>query len=374
MPTQLVDELRALIARDGPITFERFMDLALYSPGLGYYTTRSPGTARPARALADFQTSPQVHPAFGDLLARELLQVWETLDRPVPFRLAEPGAGDGTLAGQIVTGLREREPSLVVEYHAVDVGWPQRDATPEGEIHWWSSLAALRQSGAKVSCIVSNEFFDALPVHRVAWLGGRLREVYVDWGRAGIFERLGEPSHPALVDWLADRGAPAEGWRGEICLRLEPTLRELASLLDRGLVLTIDYGRGPGDDASRPFAEESVVAYHRQQWSDELYQRVGDQDLTSHVDFDALLRLGRQLGLEPAGALTQRDFLLSRGLADNSECWAAREPTAGRQWQARLALAELIRPAGLGRLKVVAQRKGINYSLIRSHYPKRSFL
>ena len=371
MPTQLVDELRELIWRNGPITFERFMDLALYAPDLGYYTTQPPGTTRPASALADFQTSPQVHPAFGDLLARELLQVWRALDRPVPFRLAEPGAGDGTLAGQIVAGLRVREPSLVVEYHAVDVGGPQRDAT--GGIHWWPSLAALRHSGRKVSCIVSNEFFDALPVHRVAWHGGRLREVYVDWGRAGFVERLGEPSHPALVDWLAERGTPAEGWRGEISLRLEPTLRELASLLDRGVVLTIDYGRGPGGENSRSLAEESVAAYHRQHWSDEIYQRVGEQDLTSHVDFDALLRFGQQVGLEPAGALTQRDFLLSRGLADNSESWAAREPTAGRQWQARLALAELIRPAGLGRLKVVAQRKSISYSLTRSYYPTRSF-
>lgn len=75
MPTHLVDKLRALIARDGPITFERFMDLALYAPGLGYYTNPTSGTTRAARARADFQTSPQVHPAFGELLARELLQI-----------------------------------------------------------------------------------------------------------------------------------------------------------------------------------------------------------------------------------------------------------------------------------------------------------
>jgi SAM-dependent MidA family methyltransferase len=194
-----------------------------------------------------------------------------------------------------------------------------------------------------------------LPVHRVAWTDGRLREVYVDWVD-GFVERLGEPSTPALGAWLSENEvAPAEGWRGAICLGLEPTLQAVAGLVPRGVVLTIDYGDVMGEvDRSG----DGVLAYHRHQWTDDVYARVGEQDLTCKVDFGALLRIGRKYGLEPAGITTQREFLLRLGLAREAERWANREASPGKQWEARFALAELVRPDGLGRLKVVAQRRG----------------
>ncbi len=383
---ELVERIRREIGRNGPITFERFMELALYEPDLGYYATLKPrpdefaasgaaqrrgpgerlvngGSDRPSGALADFQTSPQVHPAFGYLLARELRRIWEMLGRPRPFVVAELGAGAGELARSILAGLADEAPGLAVIYHAIDLRAPREEGArpaPAAEVApiWWPSLDALVESGARVHGVVSNEFFDALPVHRVAWVGGALREVYVDWAGGGFVERLGEPSLAVQIAWRAQQNqSRAEGWRGEVCERLRPILTALTHLIDRGVVLTIDYGYGLDDDAAPP--GETLLAYHRHYWTDDLYRRIGEQDLTSHVDFGAFQRLGREVGLEPAGALSQRAFLLGLGLAADAETWAAREPTPGRQWQARFALAELVRADGLGRLGVVALQKGL---------------
>lgn len=361
----LVECIRTLIQETGPITFARFMDLALYAPGLGYYASLRPGAEGESGALADFQTSPQVHPIFGDVLSAELLRIWRALNCPHPFAIAEPGAGAGELARQILVGLGEREPGLTIVYHAIDGRAPMdrvsiKDVDP---LVWWPSLAALRRTGERIHCVVSNEFFDALPVHRLARIAGELREVYVDWTDQGFSEKLLPISDSQLVEVLGERGV-AEGWRGEVMGILPDVLEELAGLVDTGVILTIDYGHGVADGRFGAPSGETLLAYHRHHWNDDLYHRVGLQDLTSHLDFAALLRLGRDFGLEPAGALTQRDFLLSRGIAAETERWVTREKTPGRQWQARFAIADLIRPDGLGRLKVAAQTKDrVGYEL-----------
>lgn len=408
--------------------FDRFMEMALYEPGLGYYATLACDPSGQSGSSADYQTSPQVHRAFGYLLARQLAHFWEALGRPNPFVVAELGAGAGELADQIIEGLAAAGLPARVVYHAVDrrvgdgsgrspgptddaewssddtgvrevstanpspnlsptrgeqvdVGAGDRWSVPQGivasnagssdgrdaasridsrgQITWWRDIAELRQAGVQVHCVLSNEFFDALPVHRVAWVGGRLREVFIDRGERGFAERLGEPSDAALARWIADGGVlPPEGWRGEICLRLVPVIEAIAGILDRGLMLTIDYGDETADRFQK--LNGTLLAYYRHQWTDDVLRRVGEQDLTSHVDFGALLRVGRRYGLEPVFLTNQRDFLLRLGLVDESERLIAREPTVGRRWQARFALAELVRPDGLGRLKVLVQRRGLN--------------
>jgi SAM-dependent MidA family methyltransferase len=228
-----------------------------------------------------------------------------------------------------------------------------------GGCRHWPSLAALCQTVPAVDCIVSNEFFDALPVHRLARLNGRFWELYVDAAGDGFGERWGELSTSRLAEWLEARPeALADGWRGEACLRLEPILADVAQLVERGAVLTIDYGYG-ATDAAGELPGDTVVGYRRHQWTDDLYRLAGELDLTSHVDFRALFRVGRTVGLVPAGATTQRGFLLGLGLARDAERWVGREATPGRRWQARCALTELVQPRGLGRLTVVLQTKGV---------------
>jgi SAM-dependent MidA family methyltransferase len=359
------------------------MQAALYEPGLGYYVARaSPsGNGQSPSPFDDYQTSPQVNPLFGRLVARELTRVWRALGQPNPFVVVEPGSGDGELGQQLLEGFGELAPSLVVDYHAVDVrfaggGWPH----PAPRLHHhvlsspaggrdkiessWPTLSHLASSGAvpEVHCVVSNEFFDALPVHRLVWTGGAFREVHVDWGGRGFVERLGELSDPALAEWVEAEGAePEEGWRGEVCLELDRIYSDLARLVRRGVILTIDYGHDAPD--SRRGAD-TLLAYHRHHWNVDWYARVGAQDLTSHVDFSAVLRVGRRHGFEPAGLTIQRAFLLGLGFAEEAERLIRALPRASQQWQTRLALADLVSAAGLGRLKVLAQTRGdVRYCL-----------
>lgn len=349
----LVARIRDLIRRDGPITFDRFMDLALYEPGLGYYTSHAALPQGGPGTLADFQTSPQVHPIFGQLVARELVRIWEALGEPRPFLMLELGAGGGELARQILDGLADRMSGVDVVYHAVDV----RRGVGIGELVWWPDLATMAASGRRVDVVVSNEFFDALPVHRLIRVGGELREVYVDWGGHGFVERFGDPSDPTLANLVRHRkGVTREGWRGEVCRRIDRVLETVAGAIDRGVVLTIDYGYEASDP--RYPDGETLLAYYRHQWSNDVYLRVGEQDLTSHLDVDGFLRAGAQFGLAPARVTNQRDFLRRLGFDEDARQWAERESTPGRQWQSRFAMAELIDPRGLGRLKVVAQTKG----------------
>jgi SAM-dependent MidA family methyltransferase len=343
-----------LIRREGPITFNRFMDVALYDPEGGYYTR--PRTAGQAGPAADYQTSPQVHPIFGDLLAVELVRNWESIGRPGPYVVAELGAGSDELAQQILASLSERAPAIVPQYHAVELRPDPSGKAAVAErakICRWPALDSLAAAVTGAHVVLSNEFFDALPVHRLTRVGGTLREIYVDVVGERFVERLGELSDPGLAVLVAHRpDARQEGWRGEVCTRIAPMLATIAGLLGQGIVLTIDYGFLMDDTPG-----ETLLAYYRHQWNDQIYERVGEQDLTSHLDLTYFLKQGEIVGLEPVSVTTQREFLLGRGFVAEAEHWAAREPTAGRKWQARFAMAELIDPRGLGRLKVVTQRK-----------------
>ena len=130
-------------------------------------------------------------------------------------------------------------------------------------------------------------------------------------------------------------------------------------------MLTFDYGYEL--DQLRDTDTETLVAYHRHQWNDDVYRRVGEQDLTSHLDVDSFLRIGREVGLEPAGVTSQRDYLRGLGFAEEADRWASRQTSPGRQWQARFDMGELVSLGGLGRLKVIAQTKGnISYRALNA--------
>jgi SAM-dependent MidA family methyltransferase len=379
----LVEILRDRIARQGPITFDQFMEAALYEPGLGYYASAVDDPDGAPGTVADFQTSPQVHPLFGYLIARELRRIWETFGWPEPFVVVELGAGAGELACQILAGLAEKERPVATRYHAVDRRYagtgaeheiadssacqqgghaltvvaapPWADHVPGG-VTVWPDLPTLAMLLRGAHAVISNEFFDALPVHRLARVGGALREIYVDWAESGFVERVGELSDARLAALVEHRaGVGTDGWRGEACSRLERNLDLVAGLLDRGVVLTIDYGYE--SDEAPGSSGETLVGYYRHQWTDDVYRRVGDQDLTSHLDVAAFLRIGQKVGLMPVKVATQREFLLGLGFAKAAERWAARQRSPGHQWQARFALTELIDPRGLGRLKVITQLK-----------------
>ncbi|HEY2887201.1 MAG TPA: SAM-dependent methyltransferase, partial [Candidatus Limnocylindrales bacterium] len=312
----LIERIQAEIAASGPLTFARFMAIALYDPDHGYYRVASD---RPSRS-GDFLTAPELHPIFGAAVARQLDEVWQRLERPDPFVLREYGAGSGTLAATIVDGLRADASGLVdgLQYQPVEINEVRRAEILE-RLGAFIRTADVAESRRFKGVVLANEFLDALPVHRVEQVAGRLLERFVVWDEeAGrLVERPGEPSTDALADRLEqDRVALVDGQVGEICLEVEPWLAAVAADLEQGLVLVIDYGHPAPAlyDSSRRGG--TLRAYSGQRAHADPFIAIGRQDLTAHVDLTALESGARAHGLTVLGDVSQAELLLGCGLEE----------------------------------------------------------
>ncbi|MGH2517564.1 MAG: class I SAM-dependent methyltransferase [Ktedonobacterales bacterium] len=384
------------IARSGPMTFARFMALALYHPTLGYYNGGGQGR-EPLGWSGDYFTSGDLHPLWGWALARQLHQMWELLSRPARFDVVEPGAGRGLLARETWRYALERAPewASALHYTLVDRSAPAaplRQARarrlandlaalpiPDGRVCWANSLADVAAGSPITGCIISNELVDALPVHIVAVHAGILHEVYVtlDEQTGALVESLGPPSAPEVAGYLDTyripwRGYP-DGWRAEICLDAIAWMREVAAIPRRGFVLTIDYG----DTARRLYTPErqhgTLAVYTGHQMGVRPLAQPGSQDLTAHVNFTALIEAGRAGGLRMAGLTTQGELLRRLGILEEMETLGTRlYPAADterhtdrgqadhlRRMSLRGAISALLNPHGLGGFRVLAQHRGV---------------
>jgi SAM-dependent MidA family methyltransferase len=360
---ELLAAIRAEIGRDGPMTFARFMEIALYDPARGYYRGPVP---RPGRA-GDFLTAPEASPIFGRTLARFAAAVHDALGRPEPFAIREFGAGVGALAAPLVLALRDApDGPRAIRYIVAEVEPARVDAVA-------ARLAAERapdsvtvepdDAGPIEGLVIANEVLDALPTHRVVVRGGRLREVFVSVGEGDeLVDAEDEPSTPAIRDRLAADGVElAEGQRAEVCLRLDDWVAAAAAGLDAGVLLVIDYGHDAGDlyDPRRR-AAGTLATYLGHTVGDEPYRAVGRQDLTAHVDVTALSRAATAAGLQPLGEATQTDFLARLGIGD---LLVAEQTRPGASLPAyletRSAVVRMIDPAAMGRFRVLAFGRGI---------------
>ena len=376
--------LRRIEAR-GLITFAEFMEVALFWLQGGYYLVRSP-----VGASGDYYTSPSVHPAFGALLAVQLLQMWHFLDRPQPFTVVEMGAGNGLLARDIlsysahllpefrrslryvcldlraVAGLEttlpsiENAPKVSRIAAAVPTAGDKADSLTSGQAGTRPLRYGIPLSGVR-GCILSNELLDAFPVHQVKLRRGRLQEVYVAFQDGLLIETLGEPSCPQLAGRLGSVGVElAEGQVAEINLGIDFWAGEVASALESGFVLTIDYGK----TASQLYSAEerpdgTLTTYYRHTQTDDPFRQVGSQDITAQVDFTAVVQAGRAHGLSMLGYARQAEFLRSLGLADWQRILAGLS-LSQRQAQAnRAGMLDLARTGGLGDFKVLVQGKNV---------------
>lgn len=350
-PTTLLLELKRRISTQGKITFAEFMELALYWPRGGYY-------AQSRAAGADFFTAPAAHPAFGALLSLQLEELWHTLGSPAPFVVVEPGAGWGHLAGDSIAYAQHLEPAFAASLHYIAIDRAARP--PEGIlplVHWVQSQG-LSLRGI-TGCIVSNELFDAMPVHRVVIRDGRLREVYVTFKDGKLAEEEDNPTTPALEHRLIDEGITlAEGQKAEVCLALNPWVQEASQTLERGYLLTVDYGH-PASALYAPARTGGTLrCYYQHTVSASPYDYPGGQDITAHVDFTALAALGKRYGLESYPLITQGEFLRNLGLLDFQRRLANAGLPQPERDANRMAMLELARPGGMGDFKVLVQRKG----------------
>ena len=366
---RIADEIR----RDGPLSFARFMDIALYDPEAGYYTAADgadEATTGPGRA-GDFLTAPEGHPIFGWAMARHLDSVWVALDRPARFVVREHGAGTGALAAGILDGLRRSGSPLLeaIRYQPVDAA-PARLAALERRLDGLGLADRLEPAdeGPETGAILANELLDALPVHRVeGGPGGLLLERFVALGPDGAFTTtLGEPSTPALAARLEAEGVRlAPGQPAEICLAIDAWIARSAAALKRGELLLIDYGYAAAE-LYRPERGSTLRAYHRHRVHADPLVAIGRQDLTAHIDLTAVERAALAARLTPIGQTRQARFLaaLEAG-ALLADLQSDPEMDLGRYLEARAALVRMVDPRVTGAFTVLAFGRGLDTSAIR---------
>jgi SAM-dependent MidA family methyltransferase len=361
-PSQLATILTEHIRAWGPITFAKYMDACLYDPQHGYYT-RAEQLPR-----HDYFTSVDASPIFGRLLARQFQEMWVQLGCPAEFLLVEPGAGTGALAPQILDFTAESFPEFysALQYVAVERSAARRAAASAGSIaehvaaqHF--AMVSDMPAHIPCGCIFSNEFFDALPVHRLVREGNELREIYVGSGPNGLCEQFGALSSPALAEYLTEQGITLqEGQLAEVNLEACAWIAQMGARLGRGFVLTIDYGHEAEELYDHLHMRGTLLAYEKHRASENFFRAPGQQDLTAHVNFTALDRHGSRAGLQRTGLTSQSNFLLS--LARHSDFAELQSPamTESEQTRARLLFKTLIYPEGMGEtFQILIQHKGV---------------
>jgi SAM-dependent MidA family methyltransferase len=335
------DAIRAAIADHGPITFAEFMEHALYGSG-GFYEHP------PVGEEGHFVTSPHLHPVFADLLRFALGEMRSGLGDPDPFPIVELGAGDGTLALQLLEGAREAgAPDL--DYAAVERSAGAREQLGELGLRVAERIEDL--PSVDPGCVFANELLDNLPFRRVR--GGDDGPVEIKIGVS--HERFLEVETRCDDELLAAIALPPELGR-EIVV---PTnafrlIDEMAGWLRRGYVLFIDYG------SEGPTASGSVHGYRSHRVQHDVLSEPGSADITAGVDFAAIARRAEQRGLEALGLVSQRDALLALGYERWNEGQLRRQTDAlssGRSreavgaWESRGVANILIDPMGLGGLR-----------------------
>lgn len=349
LPRILHDEIA--VSPTGLLTFAQVMQRALYDPEHGYY---GPGPRRIGRS-GDFYTAVSVGPLYGRLLARLAQQVWQEQDRPADFILVEQAAHDGQLAEDIL-GVSEF-PYLIVEpnprYESVQ---RQRLARFADRVQWVSSLADLPARPALFLC---NELPDAMPVHLVRWDGVAWCELQV--GSDGEAFRFVEaaPSSQKLITELArlPQDLPA-GYTTEINLAALDWMQELAGSALHGVICIADYGF----DESELYAPErstgTLRRYRQHQTDDRVLEDLGECDLTTHINFTALIREAEAMGLQTSHYEHQGRFLGRLGM-DWLRTLDGRPPDAATQALLR-QYQSLTHPAFMGRsFRILLLEKGI---------------
>ncbi|NJO40205.1 MAG: class I SAM-dependent methyltransferase [Cyanobacteria bacterium CRU_2_1] len=381
---------------DRRIPFAEFMELALYHPQHGYYATNQTGKG----IQSDFFTSSHLGSDFGELLAEQFAQLWELLDRPHPFTLIEMGAGQGLIVQDVLRYLHrhhfsvfealnyiiiETSPALIAEqqhrFQKLIQSW--------GQLHWrsWDEIP----KNSIIGCCFSNELIDAFPVHQIAIEHGKLREIYVTLARGqenqgtekhsssfflpplSFSEVIDKLSTPKLAEYfdLINIQCPSErypeGYRTEVNLAALDWLTTIADRLQKGYLLTIDYGYPAHRYYSPTRNQGTLQCYYQHAYHADPYVAIGYQDITAHVNFTALEQHGKQCGLETIGFTQQGLFLMALGLGDRLASLSQPDPDTPLHdlLQRREALHALINPMGLGNFGVLIQSKGVDNQSLR---------
>lgn len=313
---KVVDRVRdAIDAGSGWISFERFMEIALYEPGLGYY---SAGAAKLGSG-GDFVTAPEISPLFSRCVASQCREILEHVSAD---GILEIGAGSGVMAADLLSELATRG-CLPERYSILEVSADLRERQREtlaarvpqfiGRVHWLDRLPDEHRG-----VVVANEVLDALPVQRFRVRGTDINALGVTWqlGRLDWSETRADPPLDDAVRRIeANLGTPLpDGYTSEVNVRLGPWLGSIAAMLREGVALFIDYGLPQRQYYRTDRREGTLLCHFRHRFHDDPLINVGVQDIGAWVDFSAVAEAASSAGMSVAGFTTQAHFLIGNGI------------------------------------------------------------
>ncbi len=354
-----------IVAAGGQISFARYMELALFAPGMGYYSAG----ARKFGEQGDFVTAPEISPLFSRALAQQLAEVLDPFDET--GEVLEVGGGSGVMAADILAELEALD-ALPAQYLILELSADLQERQRETlatrvphlleRVHWLHELPAPGFRGV----VVANELLDALPVHCFVTHKKGLQERCVSFAE-GRFQWAGNETDELLLpEHLTEiiTKLPS-GYTSEINLAATGWVQSIANLLDAGVVLLIDYGYAAAEYYHPQRDGGTLMCHYRHRAHEDPFVYPGLQDITAHVDFTAIAEAAVSAGLEVRGYNTQGFFLLGNGISELAHSFEA----LNEQQQVLQAqqMRTLTLPAEMGeRFKVIALARDY-------HQPLRGF-
>lgn len=354
-----MENLKEIIAdqikKAGAISFRDFMEMALYYPGYGYYTSAHTKIGR----IGDFYTSAHVHPVFGALIGKQIAEMWEAMGKPGSFYIVEIGAGTGYVAHDMLAYLEGTDFFEAIHYVIIEINihlikeQQQLLHRYQNKIQWVLSPAEITPV---TGCLFSNELLDAFPVHLIYTNGGKISEIYVTIKNDDFCEEYEECS-AEILSYLDEFSIflPSE-YRTEVNLDIRKWLSDVTPIIDKGFIFTIDYGYPAAEYYSPRRKAGTIMCYYRHQLNDNPYQHIGHQDITAHVNFSSLKKWGEEYGFECVGFANQGTFLVSLRI---DEVLQEKYAANNIKRNSVNAVSKLISPEGLGEShKILIQYKG----------------
>ncbi len=344
------------IVTHGTVSFQKFMEMCLYDSELGYYNSKEPIVGRDG----DFYTSSTFSPVFGTVIGRQLEEMWRLMGEPA-FTIVEYGAGTGALCLSILDHLKHNDRIYAqLRYCIIERSSAMRELEKNilhEKVEWLDSIKAIDRING---CILSNEVLDNFAVHRVV-MQKELMEVFVNYEN-GFAEEL-RPANAELKNYLLEQGIELpRGYQTEINLEALEWLKDIAAALERGYVLTIDYGYLSSEMYKASRSQGTLLCYHRHKVHDAIYENIGKQDLTAHVNFSALINWGNKSGLVKCGFSDQFQFLISLGFRKALMDMLSNEKDIVRASRKFALISQTLLNDMGGKFKVLAQNKGVGNS------------
>ncbi|HEV2831807.1 MAG TPA: SAM-dependent methyltransferase [Hanamia sp.] len=307
---ELTEIIIQRIKNEGPLSFRDFMEMALYYPALGYYTSEKEKFGK----KGDYYTSPGLSSLYGKMLGKQLEEMWRNMEEGT-FTIVEYGAGTGELAFDILNYL-ENNPAFFqkIKYFIIEKSTPlkyQQQQLLKNKVTW---IHDIKELNGFTGCVLSNEVLDNFSVNAVV-MKDELMEVFVAY-EDGFTEVL-HPASEELKNYLAEqRIVLTKDYRTEINLGAIEWIQSIADNLKQGYVITIDYGYLSNEYYADKRNLGTLACYYQHTVTDQLYANIGRQDITAHVNFSSLHVWGRKYGLDYSGFCNQNYFLRSLGLSN----------------------------------------------------------